>query len=168
MSFFVGSIVKRDDLLFLVTKLVRTSDGAVLSTDEYRVEESKLIELQEEVSSQILSKIKSSLTDEEKNKLGKKDTENAEAEIEEGGQTLGEAGSRVVAETFVALLKLSKPSILNEDFQPNPDFGNEEGEFGMRQMLKFIRDSNKDFDELNPIKDEVVERWSEIIARQNK
>ncbi len=92
----------------------------------------------------------------------------AEAEIEEAGQRLGEVGSRIVAETFVALLKLSRPSILNEDFHPNSDFCGDEGEFGMPEMLKFIRDSNKDFDELNPIKDEVVERWLKIIINQNK
>ncbi len=76
---FAGSITKRDDSLFLVTKLVRTSDGVVITADEYKVEESKLIELQEDISSRIIGKIKSSLTNEEKNKLSKKDTENQEA-----------------------------------------------------------------------------------------
>jgi ribosomal protein L14 len=92
----------------------------------------------------------------------------AEAEIEEGGRRLGEVGSRIVAETFVALLKLSRPSILTEDFQPNPSLGAEGGEFGMPQMLKFIRDSNKGFDELNPIREQAIKRWLDIIANHIK
>lgn len=75
----------------------------------------------------------------------------AEAEIEEGGQTLGEVGSRIVAETFIGLLKLGKPSILNENFQPDPVYCGDDKKFGMPQMLKFVAQNNKVFDELNPL-----------------
>jgi hypothetical protein len=77
----------------------------------------------------------------------------AEAEVEERGQNLGEVGSRIIAETFVELIKLSEFSIL-DDFQPIPDFSGDNGEFGMPQMLKFINDNkDEDYDELNPLKD---------------
>lgn len=75
----------------------------------------------------------------------------AEAEIEENGQTLGEVGSRLVAETFLGLLKLSRPSILHSDFQPEPEFCKNDGSFGMSELLRFVARSNKDFDELNPL-----------------
>ncbi len=75
----------------------------------------------------------------------------AEAEIEENGQTLGEVGSRIVAETFVALLRLSKPSILEDEFKPKPEFCGYGGKFGMPELLKFVAKGNKIFDELNPI-----------------
>lgn len=77
----------------------------------------------------------------------------AEAEIEEHGQTLGEVGSRIVAETIVTLIKLSNPSILKSNFNPNPDFFPHEKKFGMAQLLKFVKTmaGNQGFDELNPI-----------------
>ena len=79
----------------------------------------------------------------------------AEAEIEEHGQTLGEVGSRIVAETFVKLIRLSSPSILNEDeeFKPNPKFFPHKENFGMAQLLKFVKKmaGNQGFDEFNPI-----------------
>lgn len=76
---FVGSIVKRDDGLFFATKIVRTSDGIFLDSNEVKLDESNLIETQENVVSRVLSKIKSRLTDEDKNKLAKKDTESTDA-----------------------------------------------------------------------------------------
>jgi serine/threonine protein kinase/Flp pilus assembly protein TadD len=75
---YVGSIAKREDSLFLTSKLVRTSDGFVIDSDELKIEESKLIELQENISARIINKIKTNQTD-DKNKLAKKDTENEEA-----------------------------------------------------------------------------------------
>lgn len=76
---FVGSILKRDDSLVLVTKLVRTSDGIIIATDEFNIDESKLIELQTQISSQIINQLKSDLTEDEKTKFAQKDTEIAEA-----------------------------------------------------------------------------------------
>jgi Animal haem peroxidase len=76
----------------------------------------------------------------------------AESEIEEHGQTLGEVGSRIIAETFVNLIKLSNPSILKDNFNPNAEFFKHEEDFGMAQLLKFVKEEgNQSFDELNPI-----------------
>jgi hypothetical protein len=80
----------------------------------------------------------------------------AEAEIEENGRTLGEVGSRIVAETFVELIRLSSPSILRGNFQPEPDFFTGEREFGMRELLRFVAAKERelggnDFDPLNPL-----------------
>ena len=75
----------------------------------------------------------------------------AEAENNEGGETLGETGSRIVAETFIGLLKIDKFSILNNNFSPNKDLINDKGNFGMPEMLKFVAKHNKGF--LNPIGD---------------
>lgn len=77
----------------------------------------------------------------------------AEAEIEEHGQNLGEVGSRIIAETFSGLIEMTDPSILKNGFRPNPDFHVSEKEFGMRQMLRFVADSEGDqgYDALNPL-----------------
>lgn len=77
----------------------------------------------------------------------------AEAEIEEQGERLGEIGSRIVAETFAGLIKVSPISILREpDWKPflGQDKANE---FKMPDLLKFIAAQNQDFDELNPLGD---------------
>ncbi|HEY0459459.1 MAG TPA: peroxidase family protein [Pyrinomonadaceae bacterium] len=80
----------------------------------------------------------------------------AEAEIEEHGQNLGEVGSRIIAETLIELIKLSEYSILADDFKPIPEFSNSKEEFGMAEMLKFIRtvEGFQNFDPLNPLEDE--------------
>lgn len=75
----------------------------------------------------------------------------AEAEINEGGETLGEIGSQIIAETFVGLLRIDEFSVLNNDFSPDKELTNEKGFFGMPEMLKFIAKHNKGF--LNPIGD---------------
>lgn len=75
----------------------------------------------------------------------------AEAEIKENGQTLGEVGSRIIAETFVKLIELSPYSILKDGWQPGKELPAPNGEFGMSEMLKFVADQNKEWDELNPI-----------------
>ncbi len=64
-------------------------------------------------------------------------------------ETLGEVGSRVVAETFVELLKRSKPSIFDMDFSNSSDFLGKNGRFGMPEMLKFVESKEPGF--LNPI-----------------
>lgn len=98
----------------------------------------------------------------------------AEAEEQCGGQTLGDAGSRIVAETLVKLIYETPDSILKkglEEFKSSADFllndnkvlemlKTEDTEtFGMAEMLKFVAASRKafavtpeeDFDELNPL-----------------
>lgn len=76
---FVSSIVKRNDSLFLTAKLFRTSDGLAIDEYESEIDEAKLIELEEGISARIIGKIKSNLTDEDRNKLARKDTESEEA-----------------------------------------------------------------------------------------
>lgn len=76
---FVGSIIKRNNSLFLTAKIFRTSDGIAINEYESEIEETRLIELQENISTWIIGRIKSNLTDEDKNRLSKKDTESDEA-----------------------------------------------------------------------------------------
>jgi hypothetical protein len=94
----------------------------------------------------------------------------AEAEIEEQGQRLGEVGSRIIAETFVGLIKLSRPSILDGSFRPNTAFCTYTGEFGMREMFKVISRGNTA--ELNPVGEAIKEAEREArrleLARSNE
>lgn len=80
----------------------------------------------------------------------------AESEVEQkknGGHagTLGKAGSRIVAETVIGLLKVSPFSILDSGFAPDTRISPNGEPFGMTEMLKFIWAGNKVYDELNPI-----------------
>ena len=78
-AIYVGSIQSRGADLFLVAKLFRTTDGLVLDSNELEIEETNLIELPEDISKRIIGTVKSNLTDEEKIKIAKKDTESEEA-----------------------------------------------------------------------------------------
>lgn len=82
----------------------------------------------------------------------------AEAEINEKGQTLGDVGSRIVAETVVELLKRSPFSILENEISPAEFLGTKDGKFGMAEMLGFIAKNNKVFDELNPVAEKRVKQ----------
>ncbi len=76
----------------------------------------------------------------------------AEAKIHSNGNTLGEVGSRIVAEVILKLIKESTYSILNNEIQNDEHFLGTDGKFGMTEMLEFInqnRESN--YDEINPI-----------------
>jgi hypothetical protein len=81
----------------------------------------------------------------------------AEAEKQKDGETLGNVGSWIVAETFLKLLKASPYSILKKEFTPDEFvFSNDGKTFGMSEMLQFIAKQNIEksemkFDELNPI-----------------
>ena len=80
----------------------------------------------------------------------------AEAEIEaaqngESQKTLGDVGSRIIAETFVELIKLSPYSILVDEMQSNKEFLGAKVIFGMPELLKFNASKNNRYDELNPI-----------------
>jgi hypothetical protein len=63
--------------------------------------------------------------------------------------TLGDVGSNIVAETFIAMLKLDPESIVTRGWERD-EFLGANGIFGMAEMLKFIASANKRFDELNP------------------
>lgn len=87
----------------------------------------------------------------------------AEAESQNEGETLGNIGSWIVAETFLKLLNASPDSILDSKQGRLPllmknqetgkyEFSDEKKCFSMSEMLQFIKDRNtKDFDELDPI-----------------
>lgn len=78
---FTGSIVRRDNNLYLLTKLIRASDNFVIDTQDLKIDESNLIELQEAIAARILAKAKSNLTDADKNRLAKRDTTSNEAKL---------------------------------------------------------------------------------------
>ncbi len=87
----------------------------------------------------------------------------AELGINPETDKLGEVGSRIVAESFLKLIKETSPSILDPDeagrlFIPEKlkPVGQkpvpvEQRKFTMPEMLKFIASQTTDFDELNPI-----------------
>ncbi|MGC2238540.1 MAG: protein kinase [Pyrinomonadaceae bacterium] len=76
---FVGSIQERVEGLVLSTKLIRISDGVLIDANESIVDKAKLIELPEGIASRIIYKIQTKLTDEDKSKLARKDTESETA-----------------------------------------------------------------------------------------
>ncbi|MFN8492231.1 MAG: heme peroxidase family protein [Caldilineaceae bacterium] len=57
-----------------------------------------------------------------------------------GGQVapfrLGPVGGRIVAETFVGLLKADTTSILNTPFQPSPNLLSKDGRFGFKELIR--------------------------------
>lgn len=87
----------------------------------------------------------------------------AEAELSknndgEYGETLGNIGSRIVAEVILELLRRSDFSILNkkdflkpEDFLSHSDFVGEGKKFGMAEMLNFVETIDGNF--INPLND---------------
>jgi serine/threonine protein kinase len=76
---YVGSIIERNEELFLTAKIIRTIDGAVIDEIESKIEEEKLNDLLESISAYILHTINTNLTDEDKIMFAKKDTNNSEA-----------------------------------------------------------------------------------------
>lgn len=72
----------------------------------------------------------------------------AEAEKQTNGETLGDVGSRLTAETFLELLRQSEYSILDIDFPNHADFLGKDGKFGMPELLKYA-DQNTGF--INPL-----------------
>ncbi|HEY0426518.1 MAG TPA: peroxidase family protein [Pyrinomonadaceae bacterium] len=91
----------------------------------------------------------------------------AEAELNKNAQgksaeTMGDVGSRIIAETFVELLKRSEYSIFDIDFPSHPDFLGEKpdnsgdnnnsgnpAKFGMAELLNFVEKIEPGF--LNPL-----------------
>ena len=78
---FTGEIITRDDSLLLVTKLIKVSDGAVIDSDEHVLDESNLPDLQDKMATAIASKVSAGLSEEDKTKLAKQDTENPDAKL---------------------------------------------------------------------------------------
>jgi hypothetical protein len=74
-----------------------------------------------------------------------------EAEEVHGGECLGPLGSVIVAATMVGLIRASRISILRES-EWRPELGQIRPEdFGMADLLVFVKKSNPDVNELNPI-----------------
>lgn len=89
-----------------------------------------------------------------------------EAEEYHAGSSLGPVGSRIVAETFVRLIKSSRVSILPKGSTGGPtwepDLGTEPRKFSMPDLLYFVHRSFEEENYLNPLGDEANER----IVRQ--
>ena len=84
----------------------------------------------------------------------------AEAEIEERGETFGEVGSRIMAEVFVELIKLSEYSILLDGFRPREEWSDALGRFGMPDVIQFVTDRKAE--EIDPISSAELDR-NEIL-----
>jgi eukaryotic-like serine/threonine-protein kinase len=77
---FVGVIQESVEGLILNIKLIRISDGILIDSDRQNFFDGRnLIGLPENIASRIIDKVQTKLTDEDKNKLAKKDTESLEA-----------------------------------------------------------------------------------------
>jgi hypothetical protein len=78
-----------------------------------------------------------------------------EADVLNDGQRLGPVGSRIVAETFVALIKRSKISILPRTGNGQPTFkpylGRPDKEFSMAELLYFVHRSFPEEQFINPL-----------------
>lgn len=64
-----------------------------------------------------------------------------EAAVKQQGNCLGEVGSRIVIETFHALITYSPHSILNGAWSPDPRIA-PSGETTMASLLAFVDDLN--------------------------
>lgn len=78
---YTGNIQRRDNILYLTSKLIRSSDNYVIDTYEQTIDEKRIIELQEAIAERILTKLKFDLNEEDKNKFAKRDTSSNEANI---------------------------------------------------------------------------------------
>lgn len=78
-SVLTGTIQKRGEDLFLVTKLIRTSDGLLIDPFETKIEEANLSDIEENISRRVIDKIQSNITADDKKSLEKKDTGSTEA-----------------------------------------------------------------------------------------
>lgn len=76
---FVGSIQESSEGLILNTKLIRISDGMMIDSDKEKIDGAKLIELPKSIASRIIDKVQTKLTDEDRAKLAKKDTQSETA-----------------------------------------------------------------------------------------
>jgi tetratricopeptide (TPR) repeat protein len=75
----VGRVVQRGDSVTVSAEMVDTRDDRQLWGEQYSRKLSEILTVQEELAGAISAKLRSQLTGEEKNRLSKRDTENAEA-----------------------------------------------------------------------------------------
>ncbi len=76
---FTGRVTLRNDQVFIVVELVKTTDGSQLWGEQYRRQMSDLLAVQEEITRQISWNLRLTLTDPEKKQLEKRYTQNVEA-----------------------------------------------------------------------------------------
>jgi hypothetical protein len=76
-----------------------------------------------------------------------------EAEVHNQGERLGPVGSRIIAETFVQLIKSSSISILPKTGNGKPTFKSDLGISSMTDLLFFVNNSLKGDNFLNPLGD---------------
>lgn len=77
---FAGIIKQRAEGMFLEGKIIRISDGVLLDPlYEIPFDETNLIGLPENIASRIITKVETKLTEADRNKLAKKDTESVQA-----------------------------------------------------------------------------------------
>lgn len=76
---YTGTIANRDNTFVLISSLVRVSDGTVIDNSELAIDEGKLIELQANICQRIVGKIKSNMSEDDRNRLAQKDTLSDEA-----------------------------------------------------------------------------------------
>lgn len=74
-----------------------------------------------------------------------------EAMIDENGARLGLLGSHIASSVIVRLLRADKDSILNTNFKPDDCLLNGAGEFGMPELLRFVKLENPEYDQFDPI-----------------
>ena len=74
-----GRVVRQGDRLIIETELIDVSDGSQLWSAEYNNSVSEILAVQDEISRKISESLRVRLTGEDVQKLGKRDTTNAEA-----------------------------------------------------------------------------------------
>jgi tetratricopeptide (TPR) repeat protein len=76
---FLGAITQEQDSMILQTRLIRTKDGSQVFRQEYRLEPSSILELLDNLSGQITSKVQLTLSGDERKLLATRQTINADA-----------------------------------------------------------------------------------------
>ena len=76
---FTGRVTLRNDQVFIVVELVKTTDGSQLWGEQYRRQMSDLLAVQEEIAQQISWNLRLTLTDPEKKQLAKRYTQSIDA-----------------------------------------------------------------------------------------
>ncbi len=75
----LGKIIQKESGLALQVDLLSAADGTALFTKEYAVDEARLIEIHQNLASQIIAELTPSLSEDEKKRLEKRQTNDPEA-----------------------------------------------------------------------------------------
>lgn len=76
---FYGVLRNRAGGLFLETRIIRTSDGTLIDLADWEINETNLVDTLQNIVGRIINKINSRLTDIDRTKFAKKDTESSQA-----------------------------------------------------------------------------------------